>query len=49
MIEETLNIATPTTNALIKAFIREDILKEMTGQQRRRIYVCESYLKIFLN
>lgn len=48
-IEEELNIATPTTNALIKTFIKKDMLKEMTGQQRRRIYVCEPYLKIFLN
>ncbi len=46
-IEEALEISTPTANALVKGFLERAILKEITGQQRRRLYVCEPYLNIF--
>ena len=38
----------PTANSLIKALIEKEILTEMTGQQRGRSYVFDSYLKLFL-
>ena len=27
----------------------KNLLKELTGQQRRRVYVCEPYLKVFVS
>lgn len=48
-VAETLDISTPTANAIVKIFLEQGILKEMTGQQRGRMYVCEPYLKIFLS
>jgi hypothetical protein len=27
--------------------LQKGLLKELTGQQRGRIYVCEPYLKVF--
>ena len=46
-IESFLVISTPTANALVKVFVEKGLLKEMTGQRRWRIYMCEPYLKVF--
>lgn len=46
-VEEALEIATPTANALLKTFKELDILVEVTGLQRRRIYVFDKYLNLF--
>lgn len=46
-VQTTLGITTPTANALVKVFQQKGLLKEWTGQQRGRIYVCEPYLKVF--
>jgi Fic family protein len=46
-VQTTLGITTPTANALVKVFLQKGLLKELTGQQRGRIYVCEPYLKVF--
>ena len=48
-VEEGLGISTPTANALVKVFIEKNVLREITGQQRGRIYVCDAYLKIFIS
>jgi len=48
-VEVALTIATPTANALLKAFVALGIPAEITGQQRRRSYACERYLRLFLS
>jgi len=48
-IEESLGVATPTANTLISAMRDLGILKEVTGQQRHRIYVFERYLNLFVS
>lgn len=48
-LEAALSITTPTANALIKALVDLDILKEITGQQRWRSYAFERYLSLFLS
>jgi len=37
----------PTANALIKALINKNILVEITGQQRGRVYAFQRYLDLF--
>jgi Fic family protein len=48
-LEQGLNITTPTANSLIKALIQKDILVEITGQQRGRVYSFARYLKLFVS
>lgn len=48
-VEQELSVSTPTANALIKALVDLDILKEITGQQRWRAYAFERYLRLFLS
>ncbi len=44
-----LGVSTPTANGLVRVFVQKALLKELTGHQRGRIYVCEPYLKVFLS
>jgi Fic family protein len=44
-----LNVSTPTINALLRELIAKGVLTEITGQLRRRVYVFEAYLKLFLS
>jgi len=44
-----LGISTPTANALIRDMQKLDIMKEITGQHRKRAYVFESYLSLFFS
>lgn len=46
-IKHILSISTPTANSLIKAFCEADILCEMTGNQRNKIYSFKHYLELF--
>lgn len=48
-LEKALGISTPTANKLIKALIEKGILKEITGQQRGRVYAFERYLALFVS
>ena len=48
-LERGLGISTPTANALIKSLIEKEILVEITGQQRGRIYAFQRYLNLFLS
>jgi len=48
-LEKELHITTPTANTLIKLLIKNNILTEITGQQRGRIYVFDRYLKLFVS
>lgn len=42
-----LELSSPATNNLIKELIRLNILQEITGQQRGRVYAFERYLDLF--
>lgn len=48
-LEQALEISTPTANGLIKELIRLGILKEITGQQRGKVYAFEAYFNLFLS
>ncbi len=48
-LERALSITTPTANSLIKALIDNNILVEITGQQRGRVYSFERYLRLFVS
>ena len=47
-VEELLSMSTPSSNALIKAFCEANMLKEMTNRMRKRIFVFEQYLDLFV-
>jgi Fic family protein len=47
-LEQRLGVTHPTANALLKDLVRLEILREVTGAQRRRLYVFEAYLALFL-
>ena len=47
-LENALNISQPTADNLVNSLIKLDILQETTGQQRRRVYAFEAYLKLFV-
>jgi Fic family protein len=44
-----LNVSTPTINTLVRELIAKGVLTEITGQIRKRVYVFEAYLKLFLS
>ncbi len=46
-IEKGLQISQPTAGALIRDFAKLNILKEITGQIRGRVYVFDRYLNLF--
>ncbi len=46
-IAKALNVHIATANRLIKDFEKLDILKELTGYKRNRIYAFEEYIGIF--
>lgn len=48
-LERALDITTPTANSLIKTLIQKNILVEITGQQRGRVYSFARYLKLFFS
>lgn len=48
-LEQALDVSTPTANALIRGLINKDILVEVSGQRRGRIYAFERYLELFLS
>ncbi len=47
MLEKTLEITHPTANTMIDSLIKKEILEEITGQQRDRLYVFKPYLNLF--
>ena len=44
-----LGVSLPTANSLIRELITKGILKEITGQLRGRVYVFETYLRLFVS
>jgi Fic family protein len=48
-LEKALEVTTPTANRLIKSLMDKDILVEITGQQRGRVYCFKRYLDLFVS
>lgn len=48
-VEKILNVTTKPANAIISQFEKLDILKEVTGYKRNRLYLFEQYYKLFTN
>lgn len=46
---QELGVSNPTAHALIKDLERQQILVETTGQMRDRLYIFETYFKLFLS
>jgi Fic family protein len=46
-VQAHLQISYKAANELVNDFVREGILKEMTGQSRNRLFVFDDYLKLF--
>lgn len=36
-----------SANTLVNLLVKDDLLKEVTGQSRNRLFVCDSYLSLF--
>jgi len=47
-IEAELNVVSATANALIRQFVENGILIEVTGQRRGRVYSFDRYFRVFL-
>lgn len=48
-MEKALAVSKPTANSLIRDLQRLGILKEITGQQRGRVYAFDRYLRLFVS
>jgi Fic family protein len=48
-LEQATQLSKPTANALVRDFQRLNILKEISGAQRYRVFVFERYLNLFLS
>lgn len=48
-LERDLQISTPAANALIRDFRTLEILSEISGRQKGRVYVFKSYFNLFLS
>lgn len=44
---EAIEITKPTANAIIKDFVKRQILVEVTGQKRNRLFIFKDYTKLF--
>lgn len=47
LVKDRLGIAFPTANRLVARFEEEELLIEMTGQRRSRVFRYEPYLRLF--
>lgn len=47
-VSESLNIQKGTANKLVADFTKLEILREMTGRKRNKIYIFNDYVKLFL-
>ena len=47
-VAEVLKSTHQSANSLVKLFVKGDILKELTGYRRNRLFSFHSYLKIFI-
>ncbi|MDP9274839.1 MAG: hypothetical protein M3O99_04510 [Chloroflexota bacterium] len=47
MIERTLGVSQPTATALVRDLEAIDILREVTGKRRNRLFRYNRYLELF--
>jgi Fic family protein len=47
--EQKLAVSTPTAHALIRELEKLNLLREVTGQQRGRLYTFDRYLNLFIS
>jgi len=48
-VENVLGVTTKPANAIIQEFEKLEILKEVTGYKRNRLFLFEEYYKLFTN
>jgi Fic family protein len=48
-IKEILGISFPNANSLIGKFVSSELLKEITGRSRNRVFVYSTYIELFSN
>lgn len=48
-VKDIIDTSYKTANDLVTAFVKADILKEMTGNHRNRLFIFEEYFNLFLN
>ena len=48
-VEKQLRVNTPTAQVLIRELVKVNILRELTGQQRGRLYAFDRYLNLFVS
>jgi Fic family protein len=46
-VAEKIDVSIPTANALIQDFVKLEILKELTGGKRNRLFFFDEYIKLF--
>ena len=46
-VQEMLSISQPTSSGLLRAFVDQGILRELSGRQRYRVYAYQDYLDLF--
>ncbi len=46
-VERALSVSAPTANSLLDSFVRANIVREVTGGQRNRVFVFERYVRLF--
>lgn len=47
-VEKCLNISKTSANKLIKVFVEQEILKELTGNIRYRYFIFKDYFNLFI-
>jgi Fic family protein len=48
-LEQALKVSNPTANSLINVLIDKQIVVEITGQQRGRVYSFNRYINLFVS
>ena len=48
-VQDITNLSTKAANDLVEVFVKQGILREITGYSRNRIFVFEEYLDLFEN
>ncbi|NND32533.1 MAG: hypothetical protein HKN76_08080 [Saprospiraceae bacterium] len=48
-VQKATGLSYKAANDLVADFVTHDVLKEMTGQSRTRLFVFEQYLQLFNN
>jgi Fic family protein len=46
-VEKITGLKNPNALALVSKFVKQGILKEITGQKRNRVFIYQSYVKLF--